>query len=543
MNSQDYTICITNFSRPERLRRSLESVKHLPNVVVASYGADVDLHQSIIDEIRPGTRCYLTPNDYGCNRLWLQTVVLAQTQWVVILHDDDLLNPEFEEVLSSVDTTGAEFIAWDGLCKWDDGSGRPTSAFYPWGDTGTGLYSSLPLVSWVTTPHGGMVASPVTMMLKKDIVMSVLSWCETGIADCVTRPTMMIGNEIALLFGHLKSYSKWFHIARPLVTCGAGPESETVKWMAGTNPELVNLYDKVRDRFGKEQFIFRKDNILPIFIQVHTTGGFNDRQKLAKETLTAEFRTIEKNMLIVPLLVTDKDFSRTSGSFGDVRNLPFIHDILDKAYSFSYSDNDIIMMVNDDICFIDGSLKKMIEKTKSVGSTYAHRRDIHGNMFNTLGLSSLTRSLTKEEIKIGHRQDGTDTIFMTRNWWYNIGRESLPDFVIGCEAWDTIMIMIMRLSRSGWGFRNTTYHQYHGGWWEQQNNRFTNIGQIHNRRHAKAILIAYGLYKGEFEDGVAADPAHPINAPGCDDDDISDKLSNYIGRQNHSQDNVHWHTP
>ena len=547
MNAQDYTICITNFSRPDHLRRCLESVKNLPNVVVASYGADVVLHQAIIDEVRPGTRCYLTEADYGCNRLWLQSVVLAETKWVVILHDDDQLVPEFEDALASVDTSGAGFIGWDGTCDFYDG--RNAEVWYPFSKPlETGLLSSLPLIDAVTRPNSGMheshgmVASPVTMMLQKDIAMAVLSWCETGLKDFCARPTMMIGNEIALLFGHLKISSKWFHIAKPLVKTGYWAGSETVKWYEGSNPELMNLYEGVRNKFGKEQFLFRKDKIAPIFTHVYTTGGYNDRKQLATETWYSEFKTIEKDMLIVPLCVDDRDFSRSSKSFGDVRALPFVRDIITKANSFGYGPNDVIMLTNDDVCLVEGTLQKMITRAKEIGSTYAHRRDFHGWMIDRLKNKKLENNLTLDELKIGQSHSGTDTILMTRDWWFNIGEAHLPDYVIGCEAWDTIMIMIMRMSGSGWGFKNSTYHQYHGGWWEDNANRFTNIGQLHNRKLSKEKLISYGVYKGEFEPHAAIDPAYPPNPPGFDDD-VSETMPCYIGLQNHSQDNVNWNTP
>lgn len=526
MKPNEYTICITNFSRPDHLRRCLASVKLLPNVVVACYGAGPE-HRAIIESIRPGTRCYITPEDYGENRLLMQAVVLAETKWVVILHDDDQLVPEFSKIIETVKVgrdTG--FIGWDGVTEWY-GKKEPNGVF-PWGKIPTGVFPTGPIVDTVTQPDGGMVKSPVTMMLRKDTAMAVLSWCEEGLSEFHTRPKMMIGNEIALLFGHIKQFSEWHHVAHPLVRFGHWSGSETVKWMNGVNPELIKLYDAVRTKFGGEQFLFRHDRIKPVFVHVHTTGGYNPRKALARETWETEWRTLEKEWLVVPLCLKSEDMARTSAVLGDERKMPFVKDLIGRALGFTFRPEDVVMLTNDDVCFTAGGMAQMVAKARETGSTYAHRRTFHDRHLKPLGLESLSRVLTPGEVATGHRHNGTDAVLVTGKWWRDIGNRHLPDFVIGCEAWDTVFIMVARLSGSGWGWRDTTYHEYHGGWWEQPGNRFVNKGQIHNRRLARDILIAHGVYRGEFDSSVPRDPAYPKRPPGCDTEP-DEPMAKYMG--------------
>lgn len=513
MKATEYTICITNYSRPDHLRRCLESVKSLPNVVVASYGAGPE-HRGIIESVRPGTRCFVTPNDYGENHLLLQAVALADTKWVVILHDDDQLVPDFATELSRIDPLHAGFIAWDGQTEWYDG--REPKRVNPWGSKTSGLQSSQRLLRDVTVPHGGMVRSPVTMMLRKDTAMAVLSWCEEGLAEFHTRPTMMIGNEIALLFGHLKEFPTFYHIQKPLVKFGHWEGSETIKYVNGEVPELVKLYDGVRKKFGGEQFVFRRDKILPIFVHAYTGGKPGPRQALAQSTWPQEHATLEKEYLIVPLKVDESKLPRTSEKIGDTRKMPFLHDMMNAASSFCYGDHDIIHVTNDDLCVTEGGLRPMVERTKKRGSTYAHRREFIPQDLQKLGLTGLTRPLTPEEIITGREHSGCDSVTFTNKWWKDIGSVHLPDFVIGCEAWDTIIIMLMRMSGSGWGWKNTTYHEYHSSFWKTGDNHFSNPGQIHNRRLAKEYLVAHSIYRGEFEPGSKKDPAYPKHPPGCD---------------------------
>jgi hypothetical protein len=248
MNAKDYTVCITNFERPEHLRRCLESVKHLPNVVVACFGAG-EGHDGIINSARPGTPSFLTAGDEGCNMLWLQAVRLATTPWVVILHDDDQLVPEFEKALAGVDPQDAAFIGWDG---YNEFYGRKQStAARIWGAAPHGFNPTAPLLASVTQPNDSFVKSPVTMMLRRDKALRVLEWCEKGLKDCSVRPTMMIGNEIALLLGHLRSGDRWFRVARNLVRFGNWEGSETVKFLEGRNPRLFDLYNEARMRLGR----------------------------------------------------------------------------------------------------------------------------------------------------------------------------------------------------------------------------------------------------------------------------------------------------
>lgn len=515
MSPNQFTICITNFSRPDHLRRCLESVKSLPNVVVACYGAGPD-HAKIIEQVRPGTRCYVTPNDHGENRLLMQAVVMADTPWVVILHDDDQLVPEFQSAMEAIPAVDYGFIGWDGVSEWY-GEKQPNNV-YPYGRLKTGVQPVEPLADDVMLKHGGMVRSPVTMMLRRDLAMAVLSWCETGLADFHTRPTMMIGNEIALLFGHVKASETWYHVAKPLVKFGHWEGSETCKWLNGECPELVNLYDRVRERFGGEQFLFRHDRIKPVLVHVHTTGGDNQRKPLARQTWETEWRKLEKEWLIVPLCLKSEDMARTSAVLGDPRKLPFVRDLIGRATGFCFNPHDVVMLTNDDVCITADGLAPMVARAVEHGSTYAHRRTFHDTELVKIGLASLSRVLTPDEVATGRRHSGTDAVLCTRQWWQDIGNRNMPDFVIGCEAWDTVWIMVSRLSGSGWGFRNTTYHEYHGGTWEGDEMRFHNPGQLHNRKIAKRMLVTHGIYRGEFEDGVKRDPAYPKHSPGCDTD-------------------------
>ena len=528
MKATDYTIAISNFQRPEHLRRCLESVKSLPNVVVACYGAGPD-HRKIIEEVRPGTRCYVTENDHGENRLLMQAVVLAETEWVVILHDDDQLVPEFQKVIGDVEVGEAGFIGWDGRTEW---YGKKTeNDVFPWGKIPDGKFPTAMLVDHVTKENGGMVRSPVTMMLRRDLALAVLSWCEEGLKEFHTRPKMMIGNEIALLFGHIKQYPLWYHIKAPLVKFGHWEGSETCQWLNGKCPELVKLYDAVRRKLGGEQFLFRRDRIVPIFVHVHTTGGHNPRKELARKTWENEWKSIEKDWLVVPLCLKSEDMVRTSVSVRDERRMPFVKDLIRKAAGYTCGRQDVVMLTNDDVCITESGLRKMLERTLAKGSTYAHRRTFHEQKIKKLGLTRLSRVLTPLEVTTGRRHSGTDAVLVTKEWWNDIGEPGFGDFIIGCEAWDTLFIMVSRLSGSGWGWGNTTYHEYHGGWWEDSTQRFTNQGQLHNRKVAKEMLMAYGIYKGEFEEGVRKDPAFPNNPP-CQDTEPDAPLMPYIGGKN-----------
>jgi glycosyltransferase involved in cell wall biosynthesis len=121
MNLPELTVVVTSFRRSQRLKKCLESLvaAGVERVVVAASGCNGQegkICDDLEDKLRI-TRSFRN-GDLGCNETWLRGVTLATTRFVLIMHDDDWLLPEFgREYISNIYPqlrTRAGFATWRG---------------------------------------------------------------------------------------------------------------------------------------------------------------------------------------------------------------------------------------------------------------------------------------------------------------------------------------------------------------------------------------------------------------------------------------------
>ena len=118
------TVVITNYKRPDHLRACFKSCMDakVANLVVSSSAVNDDVravHKEILESIRATIISGIT-NDLGCNETWIRGVRLAKTSKVTILHDDDWLLPEYEDVVAGkLDRMPTSFIGM-GQSTWTE---------------------------------------------------------------------------------------------------------------------------------------------------------------------------------------------------------------------------------------------------------------------------------------------------------------------------------------------------------------------------------------------------------------------------------------
>lgn len=252
--SSAFTVCVTNFKRADKLRRVLESVRGA-QVVVATYGSTPENVQ-IVKAVSPHIPHFYTPEDHGCNRLWIQAAEMARTRWISFLPDDDLRPPGFVEAAESfcglLERNNAGFGAWNGQAFfWNSGKlGHAMNTCFE----EEGVYASGPLVEKVLRP-GTYPFSQVAFLYDRETTLDVLQWCEANLKDCCTRPEMMIGNDIALTLGHAQRFSRVGQCAKRLTWYGHWDGSETLQ--AG-NTNLMRAYDLARLKLAGVVFPVRK---------------------------------------------------------------------------------------------------------------------------------------------------------------------------------------------------------------------------------------------------------------------------------------------
>lgn len=173
---------------------------------------------------------------------------------------------------------------------------------------------------------------------------------------------------------------------------------------------------------------------------------------------------------------------RNATSIGD-GDMPFIRDMVECAMAEAGED-DIIVLVNADICFVKCATNKIRDAMESHDSAFAHRWDF-GSIYNLLS--------TEEEVASGTWYYGSDFFCLKPEWWRK-NNHYIPDMVLGREAWDMVFRRSIKLT-GGTEIKNLIYHKWHPSKWETE--RETLSGNLHNRKLAGEWLAIHG---GDYYD-------------------------------------------
>lgn len=479
MNLPELTVVVTTFKRPERLKRCLQSLLEagVQNVVVSGSGVS-DKEQSVCNEFARKLRIHQTflGGDLGCNETWLRGVTMAQTKYVLILHDDDWLLPKFGKVYVNKIypklARGVGFATWRGQVVSDIGEVDDTVGCLL-GETrvaGTAVVTHT-LLGAVTSP------SPVISVFRRDIAIKTLRECQHAFTDArhFSRPNMMVGNDLMLYLRHAERFDEWFFLDEVLTCYGGWKGSETARAQKtkGGAEKFLKLYDAARRYFNSVRMwqIPPSTKIFHVFTDyLPKEGGARRRQLFARKT----WQPMCFYGDCVPLPVPDRMFRTSQDTIGDVRPLPYIRDLLDYAAKFALPD-DIVMMTNDDICFVPGAEDKIRAEFQSGASAaYAWRRNFFVPLKHQL-----------KDIRTGLEDGGVDLIAFRADVW-KAHRENFPDFILGCEAWDYVYrLLIPELNGNRPGLHDLIYHEFHNPVWRQHKVRATNVGQKFNRALAR----------------------------------------------------------
>lgn len=479
MNLPELTIVVTSFRRPARLRKCLESLvaAGVQRVVVSASGC-TQQEAKVCDEFEGKlniTRSFRT-GDLGCNETWLRGVTLATTRYVLIMHDDDWLLPEFgREYVSNIYpqlNRGVGFATWRGKVV-SDVNEEDDKVGCLRGETrvaGTSVVTKT-LLGPVTSP------SPVISVFRREIAIRTLRECERAFTDQkhFTRPNMMVGNDLMLYLRHAEQFDSWFFLDKVLTAHGGHDGSETAKnqrTVASIN-KFVGRYDAARQYFCSVRMwhVPPSPKIFHVFTEYKPTErGAKRRQDFAKAT----WQAMQFFGTVTALPVPDGMFRTSKATIGDHRPLPYLRDMLDYAASFALPE-DIIMLTNDDICFVPGAEDKILaEFASGANSCYGWRRNF---------LFPLKHQL--KDIRTGIEDGGVDLIAFRRDIWRQ-HRESFPDFILGCEAWDYVYrLLIPELNGGRPGLHDLIYHEFHDPVWRRDKIRATNVGQKFNRALAR----------------------------------------------------------
>lgn len=174
---------------------------------------------------------------------------------------------------------------------------------------------------------------------------------------------------------------------------------------------------------------------------------------------------------------------RTGRLFVDqAGTVPYIKDLWAAAVS-SKNSEDIIVFTNSDICVGPHCCVRIAAALQSIDAGYCFRRDF----------GRLDHPLTSSVIKTGIHYVGSDLYAFRVGWWRRYSKE-YPDMLLGREAWDAIMRLLIDETHPG---RNCTiydqiYHEWHPSTWENPAKRRTLRSQLYNLELAKGWMHASG---------------------------------------------------
>lgn len=242
------TCVITSFRRPEFLWRAYNSAANagFKNIVISAAGVNDEIrkvvHSAQLIESPKTTFIGLT-DDPGCNFTWLSGVKAAKTEWVHILHDDDMVCSMFGGLEMS---DSRNFVVFDGGSHSAGGDTlKPHHKLLP---IKSGIYDCLELRPHLLREKYSL--SPVSGVFKRDFLISVLEEFEKNCAhkkEFTLRPGMSIGNDLLIWLRATELKGTFEYISEPLVSYGNHPESTTVADQKG--PKVLPEFYKATKKY------------------------------------------------------------------------------------------------------------------------------------------------------------------------------------------------------------------------------------------------------------------------------------------------------
>lgn len=213
-----------------------------------------------------------------------------------------------------------------------------------------------------------------------------------------------------------------------------------------------NSYFEIKDDYFKHTKFFReghhKLNMLTaskikIPTIYHIVSLYEPKDAETKNRMDIAYKSWQKvyetNKNIIPIYVYEKDYPRNSSSLGDNRKCAFLKDLLRMGYEKCQSDDDIVMITNDDTILSPFIGSKIYDKIIKYQACKSFR-------LNVKNFESYT------DLKIHNvlgRDGGRDMFAMTKRWIRrNIAL--IPDYVLGSTDWDFYLALLIQFTNGIW---------------------------------------------------------------------------------------------
>jgi hypothetical protein len=171
------------------------------------------------------------------------------------------------------------------------------------------------------------------------------------------------------------------------------------------------------------------------------------------------------------------------------RSVPYFRDVIDYGAIRSPEAREILVYTNADIMVRSNASMLIAATLQGKEACYAFRQDF----------PSITKVLGDDEIVRGGDYCGSDLFAFRVGWWRQYG-SNFPDMLIGTEAWDAVLRVLIDMSQPGPdnAIPNLIYHERHPSMWENPKNRYSLPSQKRNLRLAWDWLLKRGRHPSEF---------------------------------------------
>jgi hypothetical protein len=249
---QELTVCITNFKRAKYLERALDSVARVcRRVTVSAMEPDAEVEEVLYRaSLHPWKSFKVARNvDLGLNESWLIAAYLAETEYVLVLHDDDALKLEFAEawtdkILPALNSGYA--VTWRAEHLHDDGRATATEYFHG----PTRRMSQRELISYLSQSQ--LSLSPAVTVFRRSTLINAVK--EAG--EYLTQPEchhtdgVLLGTEVLAHLRNAQRARGWLYIDKVLSQYGSHPGSGTIQAEQSKDlAPLIKGYDVARAHF------------------------------------------------------------------------------------------------------------------------------------------------------------------------------------------------------------------------------------------------------------------------------------------------------
>lgn len=255
------TVVVTSHKRTELLEKAVASCVQggVRNVVITATGVDDKMNATLDKLVKESFKPVILRHgpEVTSNQAWLAGVKAATTDYVAILHDDDLFLPDYGKCALRIVSNQADFgmmQAHNHGCPNYLNSISKEEGFLP-----------VSLIQKQITKPRTLAISPICGVFKKNDLVEWLTNAEGLPSECYYRPDFLVGNDLLIWLEACKKYDVFYHAAQPGVSHGHWEGSTTVDDLARAN-RLFGMYDRVREWFLAGEKVVPRLQIITIVL-------------------------------------------------------------------------------------------------------------------------------------------------------------------------------------------------------------------------------------------------------------------------------------